>query len=35
MIVCDDVYGGTHQYLKEYSKENYGVDVEFIDLTNI
>lgn len=35
IIVCDDVYGGTQRYLRLFSQNNYGIDVEFVDMTNI
>lgn len=35
VIVCDDVYDGTQTYLRKYSQKKYGLDVEFVDMTNI
>ncbi len=35
IIVCDDVYGGTQRYLRLFSQDMYGVQVEFVDMTYI
>ena len=35
VIVCDDVYGGTQRYLRLFSEAHYGIQVEFVDMTNI
>jgi cystathionine gamma-lyase len=35
VIVCDDVYGGTQRYLRLFSEATYGVQVDFVDMTNI
>ena len=35
VIVCDDVYGGTQRYLRLFSEATYGVEVQFVDMTNI
>ena len=35
MVVCDDVYGGTQRYLRLFSQNNHGIDVNFVDMTNI
>ena len=35
ILVCDDVYGGTQRYLRLFSQNNYGIDVQFIDMTDV
>lgn len=35
MVICDDVYGGTQRYLRLFSQDNFGVQIDFIDMTNI
>jgi hypothetical protein len=35
MLVCDDVYGGTQRYLRLFSQNNYGIIVEFVDMTDV
>lgn len=35
MVICDDVYGGTQRYLRLFSQNNYGIQLDFIDMTDI
>lgn len=35
IIVCDDVYGGTQRYLRLFAQNNFGINVEFVDMTNV
>ena len=35
VLVCDDVYGGTNRYMRVFMKGNFGVDVEFIDMSDL
>ena len=34
VIICDDVYGGTQRYLRLFSEGKYGIEVQFVDMTN-
>ena len=34
ILMCDDVYGGTQRYTRLFSQDMYGIEVEFVDLTN-
>ncbi|KAM3132901.1 hypothetical protein pb186bvf_015049 [Paramecium bursaria] len=34
IICCDDVYGGTQRYLRNFTIKNHGIDVAFVDMTN-
>jgi cystathionine gamma-lyase len=34
-VVCDDVYGGTQRYMRLFSKEKFGFEIDFVDMTNI
>lgn len=35
MVICDDVYGGTQRYMRLYSENNYGIQADFVDMTNL
>lgn len=35
MVVCDDVYGGTQRYFRLYARDNFGINIDFVDMTNI
>lgn len=35
MIICDDVYGGTQRYLRNYSMKKHNIEVDFTDTTDI
>eukprot|EP00825_Cyclidium_porcatum_P014717 TRINITY_DN179_c0_g1_i1.p1 TRINITY_DN179_c0_g1~~TRINITY_DN179_c0_g1_i1.p1 ORF type:complete len:410 (+),score=74.70 TRINITY_DN179_c0_g1_i1:212-1441(+) len=35
LIAFDDLYGGTNSYLRNFTQKQHGVNVEFIDLTNL
>ncbi len=34
-MVCDDVYGGTQRYMRLFSKEKFGIEVDFVDMTKL
>lgn len=35
MLAMDDLYGGTIGYLKAIAMEKHGINVKFIDMTNL
>jgi len=35
VIAVDDVYGGTQRYMRDIAKSRHGIDMEFIDMTDI
>ncbi len=34
-ISVDDVYGGTQRYMKKFQEDKYGVNVDFVDMTDV
>lgn len=35
VLSCDDVYGGTSRYLRKFANEKHGIEVDFVDLSNL
>lgn len=35
IIACDDVYGGTQRYMRVYAEDKFGINVDFVDMTNL
>lgn len=35
IVVCDDVYGGTQRYMRLYARDKFGIQVDFVDQTDI
>lgn len=35
VIACDDVYGGTQRYLRMFSEAKHGINIEFVDMTEV
>lgn len=35
MICCDDVYGGTQRYLRNFTAKNFKIDVSFVNLQDL
>ena len=35
MLICDDVYGGTYTYFSKIATKKYGMEVSFIDMTDL
>lgn len=35
MICCDDVYGGTQRYMRNFTEKMYKIKLDFIDLTDL
>lgn len=35
MICCDDVYGGTQRYMRNFTEKKHKVDIDFVDLTDL
>ncbi|CAD8188522.1 unnamed protein product [Paramecium pentaurelia] len=34
IICCDDVYGGTQRYMRNFTVKNHGIEVLFVDITD-
>lgn len=35
IVVCDDVYGGTQRYMRLFARDKFGLEVDFVDMTNL
>ena len=35
ILVCDDVYGGTQRYMRLYARDKFGIQLDFLDMTNL
>lgn len=35
IIACDDVYGGTQRYMRLFAHDKFGIELDFVDMTNI
>jgi cystathionine gamma-lyase len=35
LICCDDVYGGTQRYLRNFTQKQHGIELDFVDLTDL
>lgn len=35
IVCCDDVYGGTQRYMRHFSIKQHGLDIDFVDMTDI
>lgn len=35
IIACDDVYGGTQRYMRLYAQDKFGIEVDFVDMTDL
>jgi cystathionine gamma-lyase len=35
LIACDDVYGGTQRYMRLFCQKQFGIELDFVDMTNL
>jgi cystathionine gamma-lyase len=35
VVCCDDVYGGTQRYMRNFSILKFGLKIDFVDLTDL
>lgn len=35
LITCDDVYGGTQRYMRLFANQKFGIELDFVDMSNI